>query len=140
MLFGKEELARVDIRFDPSMDHLPPVSVPRLPVIHVIYNLIANAIAAIEATGKSNGTIHVHGRHAPGIASIEITDDGIGLSAGLAQGRPGMGLKIMEYRSRMLGGTINFEEPGRGTRIVLSAPLHLLRQSKDRRSKEAASG
>ncbi len=63
---------------------------------------------------------------------LSITDDGIGLSAGLAQGRPGMGLKIMEYRARMLGGTITFEEPGRGTRIVLSAPLHLLRQAKDK--------
>lgn len=63
---------------------------------------------------------------------LSITDDGIGLSAGLAQGRPGMGLKIMEYRARMLGGTIAFEEPGPGTRIVLSAPLHLLRQAKDK--------
>jgi two-component system sensor histidine kinase UhpB len=63
---------------------------------------------------------------------LSIADDGIGLSAGLAQGRPGMGLKIMEYRARMLGGTINFEEPGAGTRIVLSAPLSLLRQSKDK--------
>lgn len=63
---------------------------------------------------------------------LSVADDGIGLSAGLAQGRPGMGLKIMEYRARMLGGTINFEEPGTGTRIVLSAPLHLLRQSKDK--------
>jgi signal transduction histidine kinase len=63
---------------------------------------------------------------------LSIADDGIGLSAGLAQGRPGMGLKIMEYRARMLGGTIAFEEPGAGTRIVLSAPLHLLRQSKDK--------
>ena len=44
-----------------------------------------------------------------------------------------MGLKIMEYRARMLGGTINFEEPGAGTRIVLTAPLHLLRQSKDKK-------
>jgi PAS domain S-box-containing protein len=63
---------------------------------------------------------------------LSIADDGIGLSAGLAQGRPGMGLKIMEYRARMLGGTISFEEPAAGTRIVLSAPLHLLRQSKDK--------
>jgi two-component system, NarL family, sensor histidine kinase UhpB len=63
---------------------------------------------------------------------LSIADDGIGLSAGLAQGRPGMGLKIMEYRARMLGGAINFEEPGAGTRIVLSAPLNLLRQSKDK--------
>jgi signal transduction histidine kinase len=63
---------------------------------------------------------------------LSVTDDGIGLSAGLAQGQPGMGLKIMEYRARMLGGTISFEEPGAGTRIVLAAPLHLLRPSRDR--------
>jgi PAS domain S-box-containing protein len=63
---------------------------------------------------------------------LSIADDGIGLSAGLAQGRPGMGLKIMEYRARMLGGAISFDEPGAGTRIVLSAPLNLLRQSKDK--------
>ena len=63
---------------------------------------------------------------------LSIADDGIGLSAGLAQGQPGMGLKIMEYRARMLGGTLNLEEPGTGTRIVLSAPLHLLRQTKEK--------
>lgn len=63
---------------------------------------------------------------------LSIADDGIGLTAGLAQGSPGMGLKIMEYRARMLGGTINFEEPATGTRIVLTAPLHLLRQTKDK--------
>ena len=43
-----------------------------------------------------------------------------------------MGLKIMEYRARMLGGTIAFDEPGPGTRITLSAPLHLLKQSKEK--------
>jgi two-component system sensor histidine kinase UhpB len=66
---------------------------------------------------------------------LSIADDGIGLTAGLAQGQPGMGLKIMEYRARMLGGTIAFDEPGAGTRIVLTAPLHLLRQSKERMKK-----
>jgi hypothetical protein len=45
----------------------------------------------------------------------------------------------MEYRARMLGGTLSFEEPGPGTRIVLSAPLHLLRQTKDKK-RLAASG
>ncbi len=62
---------------------------------------------------------------------LVIADDGIGLSAGLSQRTPGMGLKIMEYRARMLGGTISFEEPAVGTRIVLSAPLHVLRRSQD---------
>src|SRR5690606_2116916 len=59
---------------------------------------------------------------------LTIADDGIGLSAGLAQRTPGMGLKIMEYRARMLGGNVAFEEPGQGTRIVLTAPLHMIRQ------------
>jgi PAS domain S-box-containing protein len=62
---------------------------------------------------------------------LAITDDGIGLYAGLARGTPGMGLRIMEYRARMLGGTITFEEPGTGTRITLSAPLQMLRRAKE---------
>lgn len=64
---------------------------------------------------------------------LSITDDGIGLSAGLAQRRPGLGLKIMEYRARMLGGDVVFEEPGRGTRIVLTAPLQMLKPPKEKR-------
>ncbi len=64
---------------------------------------------------------------------LSIADDGIGLSAGLAQRTPGLGLKIMEYRARMLGGNVAFEEPGKGTRIVLTAPLHMLKQSKEKR-------
>jgi PAS domain S-box-containing protein len=70
---------------------------------------------------------------------LSIADDGIGLSAGLAQRSPGLGLKIMEYRARMLGGTISFEEPGPGTRVVLSAPLHLLRPPKGKLGKAAGS-
>jgi hypothetical protein len=33
----------------------------------------------------------------------------------------------------MLGGTVAFEEAKPGTRIVLAAPLHLLRQAKNKR-------
>ncbi len=65
---------------------------------------------------------------------LSIADDGIGLTAGLAHGKPGMGLKIMEYRARMLGGSVAFEEPDRGTKIVLVAPLHMLRPSKEKRA------
>jgi signal transduction histidine kinase len=75
--------------------------------------------------------LHTTGRK----LQLSIADDGIGLSAGLAQRSPGLGLKIMEYRARMLGGTISFEEPGPGTRVVLSAPLHLLRPPKGKTSK-----
>ena len=62
--------------------------------------------------------------------TLSIADDGIGLSAGLANGKPGLGLKIMEYRAHMLGGSVAFEEPGVGTRVVLSCPLNLLRSGR----------
>lgn len=57
---------------------------------------------------------------------LAITDNGIGLTAGLKSSRPGMGLKIMEYRARMLGAALAFEEPEFGTRVTVTCPLLLL--------------
>ena len=69
---------------------------------------------------------------------LEVSDDGIGLSKGLASRPPGMGLKIMEYRARMMGGTISFEEPeGHGTAVILTCSLQLLRQSRSRSTQSA---
>jgi two-component system, NarL family, sensor histidine kinase UhpB len=61
---------------------------------------------------------------------LSITDNGIGLEAGLGNGKPGIGLKIMEYRARTIGGTINFETLKNGTRVALSCPLQLLRKQR----------
>lgn len=60
---------------------------------------------------------------------LSITDDGIGLAAGLNAGKPGMGLKIMEYRARVIGGSIEFHTLNPGTRIALSCPLELLQRN-----------
>ncbi|MES1195671.1 MAG: PAS domain-containing protein [Steroidobacter sp.] len=59
---------------------------------------------------------------------LSITDNGIGLKNGLSKGQPGMGLKIMEYRARTIGGSINFETLQKGTRIALSCSMQLLRK------------
>jgi PAS domain S-box-containing protein len=61
---------------------------------------------------------------------LAITDNGIGLAAGLKSGRPGMGLKIMEYRARMLGAALVLEEPEFGTRVTVTCPLLLLPSEK----------
>lgn len=63
---------------------------------------------------------------------LSISDDGIGLNTGLSNGKPGIGLKIMEYRARTVGGTINFETLKHGTRIALSCPLQLLRKQRNK--------
>src|SRR5215831_8838895 len=98
---------------------------------------------AQEAT--TNAARYAHAKHiaielrtTPRKLHLTVTDDGIGLSAGLAQGKPGLGLKIMEYRAHMMGGTVAFEEPGTGTRVALACPIHLLRQGRGNGQRESA--
>jgi PAS domain S-box-containing protein len=82
--------------------------------------------------------IDIELRTTPRKLHLSVTDDGIGLSAGLAQGKPGLGLKIMEYRAHMMGGTVAFEEPGSGTRVSLACPLNLLRPGKNSGDRKSA--
>ncbi len=54
---------------------------------------------------------------------MSIADDGRGLPVD-ALDAPGMGLKIMQHRARISGGTVHFESPaGGGMRIVCECPL-----------------
>ena len=70
-------------------------------------------------------TIRLHLTTARAKVSLAITDDGIGLPE-QAMDATGMGLKIMRYRARMLGGEVHFEhvQPS-GTRVVCECPIEL---------------
>ena len=51
------------------------------------------------------------------LLSLSITDDGVGIAEHPARGA-GMGLKLMEYRSAVIGGVMRIKRlPGSGTRI-----------------------
>jgi signal transduction histidine kinase len=51
------------------------------------------------------------------LLSLSITDDGVGIAENPARGA-GMGLKLMEYRSAVIGGVMRIKRlPGGGTRI-----------------------
>jgi PAS domain S-box-containing protein len=51
------------------------------------------------------------------LLSLSITDDGVGIAEHPARGA-GMGLKLMEYRSAVIGGVMRIKRlPGAGTRI-----------------------
>jgi PAS domain S-box-containing protein len=53
---------------------------------------------------------------------LSITDDGVGMTEAAPRGA-GMGLKIMQYRSTMIGGAVRFESPAAGgTRIRCICP------------------
>jgi len=54
---------------------------------------------------------------------LEIKDDGKGMgSAAPPRAHCGMGLHIMDYRARSLGGTLSIETDGRGTRVSCHVP------------------
>jgi signal transduction histidine kinase len=63
-----------------------------------------NVVIALDAVGEKT--------------MLAVTDDGAGLAAD-ARAKPGMGLRIMEYRAGMIGATFDIQNlPAGGTRAV----------------------
>jgi len=52
-----------------------------------------------------------------GMIVLEVEDDGCGIPEGVEQGE-GMGLRIMQYRSRLIHGTLHFESGPHGGALV----------------------
>jgi len=89
-----------------------------------LYRIAQEAVRNAVRHGQAR-TIRLHLTVGRAKVSLAITDDGIGLPA-QALDATGMGLKIMRYRARMLGGEVNFEtvQP-RGTRVVCECPIEI---------------
>ncbi|MGH8253921.1 MAG: PAS domain-containing protein [Steroidobacteraceae bacterium] len=69
-----------------------------------LYRITQEAINNSIRHGRA-ARVQVTLRERAGRLELSVSDDGVGLAEGHAQGR-GMGLKIMRYRARMIGGTI----------------------------------
>lgn len=54
---------------------------------------------------------------------LTISDDGDGFDPAIAEGRSGMGLRIMRHRARSVGGRLVVESSSNGTRIALRVPF-----------------
>ncbi len=109
---------------------VPTVFTHRLPGNRVLNPELANHLYRIAQEAVRNAVRHGHARsirlHLSAVRAkvrLAITDDGIGMPAE-AMDAAGMGLKIMRYRARILGGEVSFEaaEPS-GTRIVCECPF-----------------
>jgi signal transduction histidine kinase len=106
-------------------------------LVYVFENLIGNAIKYSEEGGE----VRVRMRVADRVATVEVTDQGIGIPEELlsdvfmefvrapnakkhAPGGTGLGLSIVREGVEMHGGTVSVDsEPGSGTRFVVNLPL-----------------
>jgi PAS domain S-box-containing protein len=87
-----------------------------------LYRIAQEAVRNAVRHGQARTIrLHLHGSRAK--VRLTVTDDGVGMPAD-AVDAAGMGLKIMRYRARILGGEVRFErgEAG-GTRIVCECPI-----------------
>ncbi|HEY0943402.1 MAG TPA: PAS domain S-box protein [Steroidobacter sp.] len=95
-----------------------------------LYRIAQEAVRNAVRHGQARSIrLHLHGARAK--VRLTVTDDGLGMPAH-AVDAPGMGLKIMRYRARILGGEVRFErgvpdaaiqDARPGTRIICECPL-----------------
>jgi PAS domain S-box-containing protein len=86
-----------------------------------LYFIAQEAINNAVRHGRAR-SISVTLRTSRTLASLSITDDGAGIAAIPARGA-GMGLKLMEYRSAVIGGVMRIKPlPGGGTRVRSICP------------------
>lgn len=86
-----------------------------------LYLIVQEAITNAVRHGRAR-SIAVTLRTNRALVSLSITDDGVGIAENAARGA-GMGLKLMEYRSAVIGGVMGIKRrPGGGTRVHSVCP------------------
>lgn len=109
---------------------VPTVFTHRVPANRPLNAELANHLYRIAQEAVRNAVRHGNARSirlhlsaARAKVRLAITDDGVGMPPG-AMDATGMGLKIMCYRARILGGEVSFEPSDpTGTRVVCECPI-----------------
>jgi signal transduction histidine kinase len=85
------------------------------------YRIAQEAVTNAVRHGQA-GEINIALSTVRGKVRMSINDDGCGIPLD-AVDKPGMGLKIMQHRAQITGGTVRFENQSRGTRVVCESPI-----------------
>jgi len=120
LLFALEELAanasdlfKINCQF--VADH-PPQTVEKGIALHLYY-IVLEAVANASKHGATRKVVIRLRPDAKGYR-LSVQDDGIGFSRP-GVGHAGMGIRIMEYRARVIGATLNLQsQPGSGTCVT----------------------
>jgi signal transduction histidine kinase len=107
------ELFKISCRF---VSEEPPASVDNGIALHLYYIAQEAVTNAAKHAKARNVTISVEpaggGRY-----QLTIVDDGAGLMLP-GKANAGMGIRIMHYRARVIGATLNLKsQPGKGTEV-----------------------
>lgn len=132
----------LDISTNFATDERFRLAAPRVLLAQVIDNLLTNAVEAIAATGREEGTIAIHASRDPvapdRLVRLTIRDDGDGFAPARAaelfeRGKSsrqkdtvgGIGLHWCANTLNALGGAIEIfsEGPGRGAVVTLRLPI-----------------
>jgi two-component system sensor kinase FixL len=88
-----------------------------------LYRIAQEALNNVVKHSRAN-QVRVKLRQRDGHVELRIEDNGIGMPGSRAESHPGMGLHIMDYRARNIGGSLQFEsQPGGGTIICCLVPV-----------------
>ena len=126
LLFALEEMARTAEQTFSVRCTLQSVEFP---------DVDGNGALAIQFFRIAQEAVHNAVKHAKakqitirlaavnGDIAVSVMDDGIGLPPGVANEPKGMGLRIMQYRARMIGGTLEIRNsPDGGAIVTCSVP------------------
>ncbi|MEX1115218.1 MAG: sensor histidine kinase [Akkermansiaceae bacterium] len=85
-----------------------------------IYRIMQEAVQNAIRHGKADGIV-IESSAGEGFHTFTVTDDGVGFDAPVHGA--GMGMQIMEYRSRVMGATFRVEKPSQGgCRVICRVP------------------
>ncbi len=113
------KMFRVNCSFHSTDSVQFPDNVAATHLFRIVQEAISNAIKHGQARN-----ISIQLAEAANQVHLQVSDDGMGFSKKLSP-TPGMGLRIMQSRTGMVGGTILIEQPAEGGTVVkLTAPKH----------------
>jgi signal transduction histidine kinase len=135
LLLLSDEIARLGIAVESQLGALPRLRAAAADLNQALLDLLTNAVAAIEESGRADGRIVVSTEHAGAEVRVAIRDNGVGIPPAalprifdpffttrpVGRGR-GLGLSVAHAIVAAHGGRIEVEsDPGSGSgfRVVL---------------------
>jgi len=126
LALNTEKIFRVACRFDCD----PPVLVTDYPAATHLFRLAQEAVSNAIKHGRAK-RILIRLKEERGRMILSIIDNGTGFPAQIPKSK-GMGLRIMQSRAGMIGGTLAFERnAGGGASVTVTAPSRVARPKPD---------